>query len=177
MSLVIRTETDPLEMAAAVRAQALSLDGTLPVYEVGSMEQAIIDSVAERRFNMALLAVFAMLALLLAAVGVYGVISYQTSNRTREIGIRQALGARRSDVLKMVLNEGMAMAAVGVIAGLASGLALTRVMASLLYEVSATDPAIFFSLALVLFLVAIMACLIPARRATRVDPMKALRWE
>ncbi|HET9533128.1 MAG TPA: ABC transporter permease [Blastocatellia bacterium] len=177
MSLVIRTERDPLEMAAAVRAQALSLDRTLPVYEVGSMEQAIIDSVAERRFNMALLAVFAMLALVLAAVGVYGVISYQTSNRTREIGIRMAMGARRSDVLKMVLNEGMAMAAVGVIAGLASGLALTRVMASLLYEVSATDPAVFFSLALVLFLVAIMACLIPARRASGVDPMKALRWE
>lgn len=102
---------------------------------------------------------------------------YSARSITREIGIRQALGARRSDVLRMVLNEGMAMAAVGVIAGLASGLALTRVMASLLYEVSATDPAVFFALALVLFLVAILACLIPARRATRIDPMKALRWE
>jgi putative ABC transport system permease protein len=177
MTLVIRTESNPLDMVSAVRRVALDMDPSLPLYEVGTMEGAISDSVAERRFNMALLAAFALLALALAAIGVYGAISYRTSNRTHEIGIRMALGARRGDVLKMILKEGAVVILIGVFGGLVGAVALTRVMQSLLYEVSATDPVTFSGLSMILFAVAILACYIPARRATRIDPMTALRCE
>jgi len=177
MTLVIRTESNPLDMVAAVRRVALDLDPSLPVYEVGTMEEAIADSVAERRFNMVLFAAFALLALALAAVGVYGVISRQTSNRTHEIGIRMAIGARRGDVLMMILKEGAVVILIGVFGGLVGAVALTRVMESLLYEVSATDPVTFSVLSLILFAAAILACYVPARRATRIDPMIALRRE
>jgi putative ABC transport system permease protein len=177
MTLIIRAESSPQEMVARVRDEALALDAGLPLHEVGTMEQAIGDSVAERRFNMSLLAVFAFLALVLAAVGVYGVISYRTSNRTREIGIRMALGAGRSDVLRMILKEGAVVVLIGVVAGLGGAILLTRILSSLLYEVSATDPATFSGLTLALAAVAMLACAVPALRAARIDPMAALRHE
>ncbi|HSE98230.1 MAG TPA: FtsX-like permease family protein, partial [Blastocatellia bacterium] len=177
MTMVIRTEINPMSLVAAVRREALSLDAALPIYEIAAMDQVIGETIAERRFNMLVLASFAILALALAAAGLYGVMSYQTNNRTREIGIRMALGAERSDILKMVLKEGIAVAAAGVTAGLVGAFALTRAMTSLLYGVSATNPAIFFGLAIMLLAVAAVACYIPARRATKIDPMIALRCE
>jgi ABC-type antimicrobial peptide transport system permease subunit len=142
-----------------------------------TMDSIISDSLASQRFSMAVLGVFAMLALALASVGIYGVISYLVGQRTQEIGIRVALGANRSDVLRMVLGDGMKMTLIGVGIGLAAALGLTRLMASLLFGVSATDPLTFAAVAMLLSVVALAACYIPARRAMRVDPMVALRYE
>jgi ABC-type antimicrobial peptide transport system permease subunit len=141
------------------------------------MDSIISDSLASQRFSMAVLGVFATLALALASVGIYGVISYLVGQRTQEIGIRIALGAKRSDVLRMVLGDGMKMTLIGVGIGLAAALGLTRLMASLLFGVSATDPLTFTAVAMLLSVVALAACYIPARRAMRVDPMVALRYE
>jgi ABC-type antimicrobial peptide transport system permease subunit len=141
------------------------------------MEEVVADSLAARRFSMILLGVFAALALLLSSIGIYGVISYVVGQRTHEIGIRMALGAQRSHVLRLMLGEGMKMALVGVAIGIAAALGLTQLMASMLFGVSATDPITFCGVALVLTSVALAACYIPARRAMRVDPMVALRYE
>ncbi|HYY55999.1 MAG TPA: ABC transporter permease [Pyrinomonadaceae bacterium] len=177
MSLVVRTTTQPTALTSAVRAAVLSIDKDQPVFNIKTMEDVAAASVANRRVSMFLLSVFAGLALLLAALGVYGVISYSIAQRTHEIGLRMALGARRSDVLKLILKQGMGLVLVGVGVGLVAAFLLTRVMASLLYEVSATDPLTFTAVALILSAVALVACLIPARRAMRVDPMVALRYE
>jgi predicted permease len=142
-----------------------------------TMNNVISDSLAMRRFSMILFGVFAALALLLSSVGIYGVISYLVGQRTREIGIRVALGARRTDVLRLVLGHGLKMACIGVVIGLAASLGLTRLMANMLYGVSATDPLTFAGVAILLTLVALAACYIPARRAMRVDPIVALRYE
>jgi putative ABC transport system permease protein len=177
VSLVVRTASDPAAMAPAVRRAIQEVDPNEPVYNVNTMEQVLSDSVATQRLSMLLLTIFAAVALVLAGVGIYGVMSYAVAQRTHEFGIRMALGAEARDVLRMVVGQGMLLALCGVGAGLAGALVLTRVMSSLLYGVSATDPLTFVGVPLVLAAVALLACLVPARRATKVDPMVALRYE
>src|SRR5262249_32822164 len=144
---------------------------------IQSMDELLSQSLAERRFNMFLLGLFAGLAMLLAAVGLYGVMSYSVSQRTHEIGIRIAVGAHRSDVLKLVMGQGGRLAAVGLAAGIVGALALTRLMASLLFGVAPTDPVTFATVALLMMAAVLLACFVPARRAMKVDPMVALRHE
>jgi putative ABC transport system permease protein len=155
----------------------MSVDRDLPVYRVTTMERMVADSLAQRRFSMFLFGVFAALALVLAVVGLYGVMSYAVAQRTHEIGLRMALGAQGRDVLRMIIGQGMTLVAVGLGLGLLGALMLTRVMSSLLYGVSATDPLTYAGIALLLAAVAFLASYIPARRATKVDPMVALRYE
>lgn len=176
-NFVIRTAGEPLQLSAAVKQEMLKIDPALPLKNVRSMEQLLSRSIALERFNMSLLGIFAGIGLLLAAIGIYGVMSYTVSQRTHEIGIRMALGAAQRDVLKLVVGQGMVLALVGVAIGLAGAFALTRLMSSLLYGVSATDPVTFVTTSLLLSGVALLACYIPARRAMRVDPMVALRYE
>jgi putative ABC transport system permease protein len=175
--LVVRTAGDPLKLASAVRQQVWAIDAEQPVESMMSMEQRLAESVAPRRFQMLLFGTFAALALVIATVGIYGVISYAVSQRTHEIGIRMALGAQASDVLRMVVWRGIRLALIGVALGLAAAIALTRVMENLLFQVSATDPATFAFIALLLVGIALIASYIPARRATKVDPLQALRHE
>jgi putative ABC transport system permease protein len=177
MFLAVRTTVEPLGLAAAVRNEVTALDKDQPVADIQTMEQRLAASLAEPRFNMLLLGIFAAVALALAAVGLYGVMAYGVTQRTHEIGIRMALGAQRSNVLKLVVRQGMVMALIGVVLGLAASFALTRVMTSLLFGVSATDPLVFTVIALLLAAVAFIASYIPARRAIKVDPMIALRYE
>jgi len=174
---VARTTVDPRQMERAVREAFLSTDKTQPVYDIAPMESYLQASLAERRFTLALLALFGVLALTLAAIGIYGVISYAVSLRTREIGIRMAIGARWGDVLGMVLRQGLTLAAIGLAAGFAASLALTQFLSSLLYEVRPNDLATSASVAVLLAIVALAAAYVPARRAAKVDPMVALRYE
>jgi putative ABC transport system permease protein len=175
MSLMIRTTGKPEDLAAAVRGAVQALDMTQPIYSIRTLSSVLSESVATPRFRTFLLGVFAAVALILAVVGIYGVMSYSVAQRTREIGIRMALGARRGDVLKMTVKQGLKLVVIGVAIGLVAAFVLTRVMASLLFGVSATDPVTFVSIPLVLMSVAMLASYIPALRATRVDPMVALR--
>jgi putative ABC transport system permease protein len=177
INFVVRTKGEPLALSQAVRREIASLDAALPISHVSSMEEIAARSIASQRFNMMLLGLFAALGLLLAAVGIYGVMSYSVAQSTREIGIRMALGARRAAVLRLVTGQGMRLTLTGMAVGVAASLALTRLMGSLLYGVSATDPATFILYSLILAAVALAACLIPARRATKVDPLVALRYE
>jgi predicted permease len=177
IELVVRTAGDPLNWAPAVRQQVWGINANIPVVDVMSMDQRLANSLAPRRFQMRLFGLFAAVALIIAMVGIYGVISYAVSQRTHEIGIRMALGAQASDVLRMVVWRGMSLALIGVALGLAAALALTRVLKNLLFEVSATDPATFAIIALLLIIIALIASYIPARRATKVDPLQALRHE
>jgi putative ABC transport system permease protein len=176
-SFAMRATGDPLALSEAVRSEMRQLDPAVPVQGLRSMEQLVSRSVAPQRFNMSLLGLFAALGLVLAAVGIYGVIAYSVSQRTHEIGLRMALGAREGDVMKMVMRRGMALAGAGVAIGLIASYALTRLMKTLLFGVSATDPLTFAVMALSLGLIALLACWIPARRAAKVDPMIALRCE
>ncbi|HSE37698.1 MAG TPA: ADOP family duplicated permease, partial [Blastocatellia bacterium] len=176
-SLVARTEGDPLNIVGAIKSQIWSVDPAQPVASVATMEEVLAGSVAPRRFNTLLIGIFAAVALALAAIGIYGVISYAVSQRTHEIGIRVALGAQGSDVLKLVVVQGMALALAGVGLGLGAAVWLTRLMSTLLFGVSPTDAPTFVAVAMLLTAVALAACIVPARRATRVDPMLALRYE
>jgi putative ABC transport system permease protein len=176
-TVVVRTAGDPRALAGAVRQEIQSADKNAPVYSVRMAEEYLSLSVAPTRFNMTLLVAFAAVALLMTAVGLYGVISFSVSQSTHEIGVRMALGAQGHDVLRMVVWQGMSLTLVGVLVGLATSLSLTRVMASLLYDISATDPLTYVGVSVLLTLVALLACLVPARRATKVDPMIALRYE
>ncbi len=176
-NLLVRTAGAPLTLAESVRKAILEIDPTQPVANIRSMENALTDSMAERRFILLLLGGFAGTALLLAAIGLYGVIAFAVSQRTREIGIRMALGASRRSVLRLVLGSGMRLVGLGIVLGGAAALGLTRLLSQLLYGVEPTDPATFTSVALLLLLVSLLASLIPARRAARVDPMVALRTE
>ena len=177
MNLVVQTDGDPDVLVPAVRREIEAIDKGQPVFNVKTMEELLADSVAQRRFNMLLLASFALLALSLAVIGIYGVMSYMVSLRTHEIGVRMALGAQGSDVLKLVVGQGALLIIAGTIIGLAGALALTPVMQSLLYGVSPTDPSTFAIVILVLAFTSLFACYIPARRATKVDPLNALRHD
>ena len=177
LTLVARTSSDPVSIVSAVRSEVAALDQDLPLYSVATLEEYVAASLAQQRFQTLLLTLFAMVALILTAVGLYGVVSYSVAQRTREIGIRMALGARMTDVLKLIMKGGMALALTGVGLGLVGALALTRFIASLLFGVSATDAATFITVPVVLLAVALFACYLPARRATRVDPLVALRYE
>jgi predicted permease len=176
-SFVLRTTGDPLLLSAAIRSEMRQLDVSLLVRNLRSMEQLVDQSIAPQRFNLSLLTSFSALGMLLAAVGIYGVMAYSVSQRTHEIGLRMALGAQKRDVLKLVVKQGMALVLVGVAIGLIASFALTRLMKNLLFGVNATDPATLAGVALLLTCVALLACYIPARRATKVDPLVALRYE
>jgi putative ABC transport system permease protein len=176
-NLVVRASSDPKTLIPATRREIQTLNRDLPVSGIRTMEQILSDSIARERFNMVLLGVFASIALILATVGVYGTMSYSVTQRTHEIGIRLAMGAKPSDVLALMMRQGAVLTLIGLMIGLAIALALTRVMATLLHQVSATDPAIFSFVALLIGLIALLASYLPARRATRVDPMIVLRYE
>ncbi|HUJ33469.1 MAG TPA: ABC transporter permease [Candidatus Acidoferrum sp.] len=177
MSLVVRTTANPAEIASAVRADVAGLDSTVPVTDVVTMDQLLSKSVSGPRFRTVLLGTFAGLALVLASIGIYGVLAYSVARRTHEIGVRMALGAQRGQVLWFIMSQGARLALIGVVIGVVASLALTRLMASLLFGVSATDPLTFIGVAALLFAVALLACCVPALRAMRVDPVVALRYE
>ena len=175
--LVIRTKSDPVGLIAAVREQVRAIDPDQPISGMSTMDQLLWRSTAQQRFNFTLMGIFAALALTLAMIGIYGVMSYMVAHGTREIGIRMALGARSSDVIKLILGKGALLSLVGVVIGSAGALALTRLMGTLLFGVSPTDPVTFVTVAAILIGIALLACWIPARRATKVDPMVALQYE
>jgi putative ABC transport system permease protein len=177
MRVVVRTKSDPAKLVAALKSEVQAIDKNQPIDKVTTMTELVSRSMATRRFYMQLLVVFASLAFVLASVGIYGIVSYSVTQRTREIGIRLALGASRKDVLQMVLGEGFRLAIAGIGLGLAGAFAATRVLTSLLFEVKPTDPPTFIGLSLLLAMVALLASYVPARRATKVDPLQALRYE
>jgi putative ABC transport system permease protein len=175
--LAVRTDTDPRSLARAVREEVMAADAEQPVFAVSTMEQRIADSMSGTRFNARLLGFFGFVALVLASVGVYGVIAYFVAQRTHEIGIRVALGASSRDVMGMVMRQGTVMTMAGLALGLGGAMFATRYLASLLYGIGASDPLTLASAAITLGAVALAACYLPARRATRVDPLVALRYE
>ncbi|MGH9822075.1 MAG: FtsX-like permease family protein, partial [Blastocatellia bacterium] len=181
MAIVVRTKGDPGALSTELDNQVHSIDTKIPLSSVQTMERSLAQSLAPRRFSMLLLAFFAGVALILAAVGIYGVVGYWVAQRTREIGIRIALGARLADVIKVVVAEAMSIVLIGLAAGLVAAFVLSRVLASslpnLLFHVRATDPLTFALVGCAIFLVALSACYLPARRAARVDPTVALRYE
>jgi putative ABC transport system permease protein len=177
MGLVIRTAGNPAAFASTLRHEVQALDKDQPIYNVRTMDDVVANSLGTRRVSMQLFAVFGCAALLLAAIGIYGVMAYTVTQRTQDIGIRMALGAQTADVLYMVLRQGMTPVLIGIGIGLAGALGLNRVIASLLFGVNAADPMTFVAISLLLGFVALLACYIPARRAASVDPVVALRAE
>jgi putative ABC transport system permease protein len=175
--LVVRTKGDATSVAGAVRQAIWSVDKDQPVSNVRTMDQVFAAAISKERFQALLLGLFAALALVLACVGLYGVISYSVAQRTHEIGVRVALGAQPVDVLRLMIRQGMTLTLVGLIVGIAAGSVATRVLSDMLYGVSTTDPLTFVGVPAFLLLVAFVACYIPARRATRIDPLVALRYE
>src|SRR6185503_5289684 len=176
-SLVIRYHIDPASLVGVVRQQIFELDKGQAVANVRTMEQIVSESVASRRLSMSLLAAFAVVALLLASMGLYGTLSYSVAQRTQEIGIRSAMGAQPGDIFKLVVGHGMKLTLAGIGFGLAGSLALTRVLSTFLFGVSATDPVTYAGVAALLVCIALLACYVPARRASKVDPIVALRYE
>src|ERR1044072_7835917 len=177
INLLTRTEVEPASLTSAVRGEIAALNKDQAVFNVRTMDQIVSQSVAPRRFSMLLLSVFAIVALALACIGIYGMMSYAVAQRTREIGLRMTLGAQRTDVMRLVIGHGMKLAIAGVVLGLIASFALTRTMKNLLFGGSVTDPFTFGAITLLLAGVALLACWIPARRATKVDPIVALRYE
>jgi ABC-type antimicrobial peptide transport system permease subunit len=177
MNFLVRSQGDPSSLTVAVQRALQSLDARGVVFNVRPFEDFVGDSVTPRRFNLWLLGAFAVLAVVLALAGIYGTMSYAVAQRTREVGIRVALGAQGGDVLKLVVGEGMKLIVVGIGVGLLGAFLLTRWMKSLLFAVSASDPLTFVVITLLLMIVALFACWLPARRATKVDPLVALRYE
>jgi putative ABC transport system permease protein len=175
MSIVVRTTSNPLGALSSVKSQIQTIDKNLPMDDAETMQQLLSMSTSGRRFNTLLLSLFAMLAVLLAMVGIYGVMSYSVTQRTHEIGIRIAVGAQTSDVFRIVIGQGMLLALIGVGLGLVGAFALTRLMTTMLFGVEPTDPLTFISLAALLIGVGLVACYVPGRRATRIDPLVALR--
>jgi putative ABC transport system permease protein len=175
--LVVRTVVPPLTVVPAVREAVLAFDKEQPLNYIRTMSEIVSDTYGSIRFPMTLVWIFAAFAMLLSAVGIFGVMSYAVSRRTQEMAIRMALGARRRDVLRLVLREGLNVTIFGVAVGLPSALALSRVMAGYVYGIKATDPLTFAAAALLLIGISLLACYVPARRATRVDPIMALRYE
>ena len=176
-NVVLRAKGDPTNLSAAVRKEVQAIDPNQPVAELRTMDEWLQRAVAEPRYRTGLIAMFALVALILACTGIYGVMSYSVTQRTHEIGVRMALGARRFDVLKLVVGQGMGLVVVGIVIGLLTAIGLTRLMSSLLFGVTAKDPLTFVAVATVLTVVAFIACYVPARRATKVDPLEALRYE
>jgi len=177
MTFVLRTSDHPETLAGSVRAAVLSIDKNQPLSEISTLDDLIAKSIAPRRFRTLLVGLFALLALLLSTVGIYGVISYSVEQRTHELGVRAALGATRADIVRLVVAQGFRITLLGILAGVAGALALTRLMAGMLYRTDATDPWTFSAVAALLFSSALAACAIPAQRASKVDPMVALRNE
>lgn len=177
LTLILRTAGDPAELTAALRAEIQGLDRNLPVFDIKTMTEHISEALSQERLIATLLGIFGLLALLLSAVGIYGLMSYSVTQRRREIGVRMALGARSQDILKLVVGKGLMLTSIGIATGLAAAIALTRVAGGLLFGISATDPMTFAVVSMILAGVALGACFVPARRATKVDPMVALRYE
>jgi putative ABC transport system permease protein len=177
MSLVVRSTVEPSSLSAAVRQAVNEVDKSVPVSQVKTMDKVVSESITQPRFNLFLLVLFSTVAMLLSAAGIYGVTAYTVSQRTRELGIRLALGAQVGDVLKMILAQGMAVIGVGLVLGLAAAFGLMRLLRSLLFGIGENDPLTFVAITIVLLIVALIACYIPARRATKVDPLEALRAE
>jgi putative ABC transport system permease protein len=177
LSIFLRGHLDTSAIPDQVRAQVQSLDPTLPVFGAQTLNQTVSASLSQRRFSMEMVGLFALTALLLASLGIYGVISYMVTERTREIGIRLALGAQRQNIIQMVMRHGLRLAIAGAVVGLVGAAVVSQLMAGVLYGIKSTDPLTFVSVALLLIAVALLACYLPARRAVRVDPMIALRHE
>jgi putative ABC transport system permease protein len=177
MYLVARTKSEPLVLAKTIQQEVAKIDKDQPVANIKTMENFFEESVAPRRFSVFLITVFAGIALVLSSIGIYSVISYSVSQRRNELGIRMALGAQARDILRLVVGQGFKFIALGIAIGLGAALALTRLLTSLLFNVSARDPFIFIAISLILAFVALLASYIPARRATKVDPIRALRYE
>jgi ABC-type antimicrobial peptide transport system permease subunit len=177
MDFAVKTAGEPNSYLPAIKAELRKVDNDLPLGNVATLEEKLRDSTATRRFNLGLISTFAVIALALSAVGLYGVMSYGVNQRTTEIGIRMAVGAQPKDVLKLILREGLVVAVIGTLLGVSGAFALTRFLSGLLFDVSADDPAIYLSAASLLLIVAIAACFWPARRASAVQPLEALRYE
>jgi putative ABC transport system permease protein len=177
MALIVKSRIEPTALTSSIRAVVASIDRNQPITGIATMDQLIQDSVSSRRVTLILLGLFSALALVLAGIGIYGVISYSVAQRTQEIGIRMALGARREDVIKMMLLQGVRIGSAGVVIGMLAAFGLTRYLEKLLFSVSPGDPGTFAAVAFVLATVALLASYIPARRTLRLDPMTALRYE
>jgi len=175
--LFVRTAANPAQLATPIRNIVAAIDRNQPVANIKTMSEVVADTVAPRKFNMLLFALFALIAMVLAALGIYGVMAYSVAERTHEVGIRMALGAQQSDLLGLIVKNGLMLTLIGVAIGLAIAFALTRLMTTLLFGVTPTDAITFASVSAFLILVALIACYIPARRATKVDPLVALRYE
>jgi putative ABC transport system permease protein len=177
LTLAVRSAADPTALTANIKQQIWTLDKDLPVFDVLTMQDVLDDNLGQRRFDSFLMSIFGGLAVVLACVGIYGVLATTVVQQTRDIGVRMALGARRVDVLKMIMGEGLRWVAIGLGIGLLFGFLLTRMLASLLFGVGPTNPLTYIAVSAVMFAVAALACYLPAVRATRIDPMRALRYE